>query len=454
MDKGELMKDNYDNDFTANVGVNLTQDLVVNEIADSATGPAGENDAGGTGFGEMACPPRQSAFAVYYDQSSKSLKMVEPQVIVCGKAVECEALAQISDGTYYCNVRRNTTSSEYEAKIEDTIATDTEDIKVVCSVKLFNLDGESFTHYHAGAIMLYDIGAKLTLQNKESTGSIVLDASGDSPKLVVSKEGKSISLDLSQIPDNCEGGVYGIKSISWLKRAADGKAYDTEIAHFIGCYDVDLTGLGQGSTTLSTGPSNSLLTITGSPEDGYKLSVPSQTVTLTAGEGISVSGTAISNDGVLSVAAGDGNDGIKGKLVLEAGVASGLVFSANDKTITLDVNGRADGEGVALRDVTIGGSDEPVARVFGTTDFEIAQKKIAAGDGISVSDDGETVTISATGTSSGDLYSGERKVLADVDFSSPDLRKRFYTETWENGVLVKSELGNWQSYHTSVEETT
>ncbi len=423
MDKGELMKDNYDNDFTANVGVNLTQDLVVNEIADSATGLAGENDAGGTGFGEMACPPRQSAFAVYYDQSSKSLKMVEPQVIVCGKAVECEALAEILAGTYYCNVRRNTTSSEYEAKIEDTIATDTGDIKVVCSVKLFKLDGESFTQYHAGAIMLYDIGAKLTLQNKESTGSIVLDASGDSPKLVVSKEGKSISLDLSQIPADCEG-VYGIKSISWPTRTADGKTFNTEIAHFIGCHDVDLTGLGQGS------------------------------ITLTAGKGIKVSETKISNDGVLSVAAGDGNVGIKGELVLEASVASGLVFSSNGTTITIDINGRADSEGVTLRDVTIGGSDEPVARVFGTTDFEIAQKKIAAGDGISVSDDGETVTISATGTSSGDLYSGERKVLADVDFSSPDLRKRFYTETWENGVLVKSELGNWQSYHTSVEETT
>lgn len=85
------------------------------------------------------------------------------------------------------------------------------------------------------------------------------------------------------------------------------------------------------------------------------------------------------------------------------------------------------------------------------TGGNIVQRSLAEGDGITLTEAGNTIVISATGTTKG--YSGPRTVLADVDFSSPNLRKRFYTETWEDGVLVDFVLGEWQTYHTAVEET-
>lgn len=195
-----MIEDEHKTDFTASVGVNLTHDLSIGSaMAESALPDEGGN--GGTGFGDLNCPPRLAAFSVYYDDTTKSLKMVDPQIVVCGKEVKCEALAEVEDGIYYCNVRRNTSSNEYEAKIEPVMAIDSAESKAVCSVKLFKLDGEDFTQYHAGVIALYDIGAKLTLQNKEESGSIALDASGDSPKLVIEKDGKSISLDPSALDD-------------------------------------------------------------------------------------------------------------------------------------------------------------------------------------------------------------------------------------------------------------
>ena len=394
-----MIEDEHKTDFTASVGVNLTHDLSIGSaMAASALPDEGGN--GGTGFGDLNCPPRLAAFSVYYDDTTKSLKMVDPQIVVCGKEVKCEALAEVEDGIYYCNVRRNTSSNEYEAKVEPVMAIDSAESKAVCSVKLFKLDGEDFTQYHAGVIALYDIGAKLTLQNKEESGSIALDASGDSPKLVIEKDGKSISLDLSQIPDNCKGGVYGIKTITVPRN--DGTE-DTDVYHVVGCSDIDLTGLGKGATTLSTGDTNKLLTITGSPEKGYKLSVPDPKISVEEGDGISIADNTISNSGVLSVAAGEG-DGINGKVVLDAPTESGLTLVANDKTITIDVNGRANGEGLALHDVKIGDNDEAVARVFGTDDITIGtgvtsangatgDVNVIGGKGIEVSTDGQTIKV-------------------------------------------------------------
>ena len=195
-----MIEDEHKTDFTASVGVNLTHDLSIgNAMAESALPDEGGN--GGTGFGDLNCPPRLAAFSVYYDDTTKSLKMVDPQVVVCGKEVKCDALSNVEDGIYYCNVRRNTSNNEYEAKVEPDMAIDSADSKAVCSVKLFKLDGEDFTQYHAGVIALYDIGAKLVVQGKESTGSVTLDASGNSPKLVIEKDGKSITLDPSALDD-------------------------------------------------------------------------------------------------------------------------------------------------------------------------------------------------------------------------------------------------------------
>ena len=72
------------------------------------------------------------------------------------------------------------------------------------------------------------------------------------------------------------------------------------------------------------------------------------------------------------------------------------------------------------------------------------------------SENGNVITISLASGAGGSLpsgYTGTRTILADVDYSSTNLRRRYITETWTDGVLTDSVLGQWETYHTAVEET-
>lgn len=458
----------YDRDATVGVGISLAHDLALNEAVAAGANGTGLEDGGGLGgaLGILPTPTRLAAFGVYYDVSAKKLDMVDPLVIGPQGTIVCGLAKSIESGTYYCNVTHDLAADTYTAQVENKEPEEEEGKKTVASVKLFTLGDEEFTQHHMGAIVVYDIGAKLTLQKSEESGSIVLDATGDAPKIVVSKGEQSITLDLSQIPSECSGGVFGVKTVTVPRDDGTG---DTDLYHVIGCTDIDLSDMG--GTTISAGETNALLEISGDKKTGYTLSVPEVTVdagdTIEAGLGIKVSGDkkkTVQNIGVLSIAFGNNAQAATGTLTISADDDSGIEitgtdFTATDKTnpysngtCKIDVKGRG-GEELALRDVTVEGNATAVAKVFGSTDFEIAQKKIVAGAGISVSDDGETVTVSAAETASADAFSGSREVLADVDFSSPYLRKRFCTETWESGVLKSSTLGDWQEYHRAVEET-
>lgn len=102
--------------------------------------------------------------------------------------------------------------------------------------------------------------------------------------------------------------------------------------------------------------------------------------------------------------------------------------------------------------------DTDLAQFVGTDDIDIGMKTLAAGKGISlkVSDDGMTITVSATGDATGTQgFTGTRMTLADSDYDtySHTLRKRFFTEQWSKGVMTSSTLGDWVVYHTAVEET-
>ena len=96
-------------------------------------------------------------------------------------------------------------------------------------------------------------------------------------------------------------------------------------------------------------------------------------------------------------------------------------------------------------------------KFFGTGDINltIAQKTLVQGEGIVLTPSGNDIVISATSAGGTTGFSGERTVLADVsyDIESHCLRKRFYTETWVNGVLKLSVLGEWEDYHQAVPET-
>ena len=91
-------------------------------------------------------------------------------------------------------------------------------------------------------------------------------------------------------------------------------------------------------------------------------------------------------------------------------------------------------------------------KILATNNVNIKQKQLAAGTGINLTEANGKITISATGANTSG-FTGERTVLADTQYSGHYLQKRFYTETWKDGVLESSTLGNWITYHTAVEET-
>lgn len=91
-------------------------------------------------------------------------------------------------------------------------------------------------------------------------------------------------------------------------------------------------------------------------------------------------------------------------------------------------------------------------KILATNNVNITQKQLVAGAGIKLTEANGKITISATGANTSG-FTGTRNVLADTRYSGHYLQKRFYTETWKDGVLESSTLGNWITYHTAVEET-
>ena len=101
-------------------------------------------------------------------------------------------------------------------------------------------------------------------------------------------------------------------------------------------------------------------------------------------------------------------------------------------------------------------SGTKVADIAASANINVTQKTITGTSPINVAENGNVITISLASGAGGSLpsgYTGTRTILADVDYSSPNLRRRYVTETWTDGVLTNSVLGQWETYHTAVEET-
>ena len=144
----------YNIDSTVSVGINLTQDLAVNEAVNNLKGGRADGGKAGGGNAFVNTPTRLAAFGVYYDIGAKKLAMVAPQVTGPNGDIACEAPAGIADGTYYCNVKLDTSSGEYTAVIETKAAEKESGKQTVASVKLFTLNGEKFTQHHTGAVVV------------------------------------------------------------------------------------------------------------------------------------------------------------------------------------------------------------------------------------------------------------------------------------------------------------
>lgn len=109
-------------------------------------------------------------------------------------------------------------------------------------------DGKPSVDFRTTFLSLEDTTqkARIEIKRPNGTGSIVLDSTGDKPKVVVSDgSGKSCTIDLSQIPETCEGGKYGFHSIQYKDKNGD-----TQIYHGLFCDDIDLTEMQSEGKTI------------------------------------------------------------------------------------------------------------------------------------------------------------------------------------------------------------
>ena len=85
----------------------------------------------------------------------------------------------------------------------------------------------------------------------------------------------------------------------------------------------------------------------------------------------------------------------------------------------------------------------------------IPARRIVPGDNIHIDVQGKNIVISADVESTTEGFTGTRTVLKDVDYDTAyqQLRRRYATETWVDGLLQQTVVGDWEAYTTAVEET-
>ena len=102
--------------------------------------------------------------------------------------------------------------------------------------------------------------AKFTVGKPGGDASVVLDASGSSPKLVISDGTNTISLDLADVPSGC-GGSFGIHELTFT----DGNG-DEQTFHGLFCDDIDIPEVVQktisGGDGISVSVNGNVITIT------------------------------------------------------------------------------------------------------------------------------------------------------------------------------------------------
>ena len=143
----------------------------------------------------------------------------------------------------------------------------------------------------------------------------------------------------------------------------------------------------------------------------------------------------------------------------ESGGQTSITIILDDKEKTTKTfyvhNGQNGEKGVVdetrLYDLQVNGNT--LGKVVDGPGGNIIQKQLAPGSGIEITPNGNVLTISATEGNTTSGFTGPRTILKDVRYESPYLQKKLIQETWKDGVLINSVEGEWETYHTAVEET-
>ena len=311
----------------------------------------------------------------------------------------------------------------------------------VLNFRLYEFAGQKVkVDYRTTFLSLEDTTQKAYYQLKTANGAakITLDATGASPKIEIEGEGgKKITLDVGAFPSDCKTNALAIRSFKYTDK--DGKQ---QIYHGLFCSDIDLGEIkGGGSDVEIKGGTGIKVTETNT---GDKVT------------------STISNTGVIGLVGQGASQAANGTITTKGATGSGLKLTVtrtaeptekeplSNGTLEVDIDGRAEEDSFGPKELQLEG--KKAATIFGTKIVNIKQKKIAAGTGVKVTEKDGVVTVSATGANTSG-FTGPRTVLADTQYSGHYLQKRFYTETWKDGVLESSTLGNWITYHKAVEET-
>ena len=163
---------------------------------------------------------------------------------------------------------------EWEFEVANEQGEESTGVKVV-NIKLYDFaDGKPSVDYRSTFLTVEGNAppAKLTVAKPDGTCSILLDASGDSPKLVITDGTNTVSIDLADVAGDC-GGSFGLHSFSYKDKNGDTQTY-----HGLFCDDIDLSDIQAGKTikdvSVSASTSETVVTFTYSDDSTTEIHIP------------------------------------------------------------------------------------------------------------------------------------------------------------------------------------
>lgn len=277
-------------------------------------------------------------------------------------------------GTVYlvCTGTFNDETGEYEWEFE--VANDQGEestgVKVI-NIKLYDFaDGKISIDYRSSFLTVGSNAepAKLTVAKPDGTCSILLDASGEKPKLVITDGSNTVSIDLADVAGNCDGS-FGFHSFSYKDKNGDTKTY-----HGLFCSDIDLSDIQAGKTIksvdMSASETEQLVTFKYSDSSFTEIHIP---------HGMAGEPGEPGQDGETPELTGMKNGDVT--LIFANGEKIAEIKDGHTPVITANENGGVVtiyADGVAIAQINVGEGNLPDKDVVTGVSFSISDGKLVA----------------------------------------------------------------------------